>query len=134
MTTSNSKALNVALWVAQALLFLAFAGAGFIKVTTPVEELATKMAWAAELPNLVRFIGVSELLGAVGVILPALTRIKPVLTPTAAAALVVVMVLALGYHISHGETAMVGGPLVLGALATFVAWGRFLKAPIAPRG
>ena len=72
------------------------------------------------------------MLGAVGVVLPALTRVQPKLTPLAAAGLVVVMVLAMANHIMAGEFMIVPN-LVLGGLAAFVAWGRFKRAPIAPR-
>jgi len=128
-----SKGLHYGLWVAQVLLFAAFMMAGLMKVTTPIAELAVKMAWVAEMPALVRFIGTSELLGAIGVLLPAATRIKPILTPIAAAALVVVMVLAAGFHIYRGEIPQMAPSVILGLLAAFVAWGRFTKAPIAAR-
>ena len=81
----------------------------------------------------VRFIGISELAGAVGLILPALTRIKPALTPLAAALLGVVMVLAVGVHIFEGDFAGIVAPVVLGGLSAFVAWGRTKRAPIAAR-
>jgi hypothetical protein len=78
-------------------------------------------------------IGVCELLGAVGLILPSATRVLPVLTPVAASALTLVMVLAAGTHFSYGELPVIGVNVVLGGLAAFVAWGRFRRAPIAPR-
>lgn len=128
-----SKAMNVALWIAQLLLAAAFGMAGAMKATTPIAELTPKMPWVANLPYLVRFIGVSELAGALGLLLPALTRIKPWLTPLAALGLVVVMVLATAFHILRGEYPVLPVPLLLGALAAFVAWGRTRKAPIAAR-
>jgi len=85
------------------------------------------MAW------LVRFIGVAEVAGAIGLILPAATRIKPVLTPLAAVGILVIMVLATGFHIYKGEFHALPVTLLLGAMATFVAWGRFRKAPIPAR-
>ena len=128
-----SKGLHIALWIVQALLAFAFGAAGLMKATAPVEELAKNMAWVANsAPALVRFIGVSELLGAVGLILPAALRIKPVLTPVAASGLVVIMVLAAGVHLVNAE-AGVPVNVVLGGLAAFVAWGRLSKAPVAPR-
>lgn len=130
----SSKALHIALWAAQLVLGLAFLMAGFTKATQPMEVLATQMPWSAVVGTaLTRFIGVSELLGGVGLILPALTRIQPRLTPLAGAALALVMVLAALFHIVRGEYPVVGFNAVLGALAAFVAWGRFKKAPIAPR-
>jgi uncharacterized membrane protein YphA (DoxX/SURF4 family) len=128
-----SKALHIGLWGAQVLLAVAFLGAGVMKAFTPVAELATKMAWVNHVPaGLVPFIGVSELGGALGLLLPSLTRIKPVLTPVAAALLALVMVLGGAVHLSIGEPPIPN--VVLGALAVFVAWGRFQKAPIAARG
>jgi hypothetical protein len=131
---SRSRALHVSLWIVQVLLAAAFGMAGVMKTTTPIAELAQKMVWPGVVPAaLVRFIGVSELAAAIGLILPAATRIRPMLTAAAGAGLVVVMVLAAGFHISRGETQMVPINVTLGALAAFVAWGRGKKAPISPR-
>lgn len=130
----QQKVLNVSLWVAQALLFVAFGMSGFMKLTTPIETLGQSMAWVSATPaELVRFIGLSEVLGAIGLIVPALTRIKPVLTAWAGAGLATIMALASIVHITRGEFSAVPVNLVLGSLAAFVAWGRFRKAPIAPR-
>jgi len=134
-TARSSRGLHIGLWVAQGLLALAFLGAGVMKATTPLDELAKNMSFVTHVPGaLVRFIGVSEFLGSLGLILPSVSRIKPVLTPLAAAGLVLAMSLALVTHLMLGEFAAIGAPLVLGGLAAFVAWGRFKKAPIAPRG
>ena len=125
---------HFALWGAQVLLAVAFVGAGLMKATTPIEQLAAQMSWVAQVPPaLVRFIGVAELLGAAGLVLPAATRILPVLTPIAAAALALVMVLAGGTHVALGEAPMVIANVVIGAVAVFIAWGRFRHTPIAPR-
>src|SRR6266480_4551385 len=98
--TGPSKALNVGLWVAQVLLALAFGMAGTMKLLTPLVELGQKMAWVAAVPEpLVRFIGASELAGALGLLVPALTRIRPRLTALAGAGLTAVMVLALLFHL-----------------------------------
>lgn len=132
-TSAPGKGLHLGLWVAQVLLALAFGASGVMKTFTPVAELATKMAWVNHVPaGLVPFIGISEVAGALGLLLPALTRLKPVLTPVAAALLVVVMVLAGALHVSLGEPPLPN--VILGGLAAFVAWGRFKKAPIASRG
>jgi putative oxidoreductase len=126
-STRPSKALDISLWIVRALLALAFAMAGIIKSTQPIAELAKNVPWTGVIPAaLVRFIGVSELAGGLGLILPAATRFRPLLTPVAATGLLTIMVLAAGES----------GPLInftLGALAAFVAWGRFKKAPISPR-
>ena len=130
----SSRALHIVLWVAQVVLAVLFGMAGTMKATAPLAQLAQKMTWVAAVPAaLVRFIGVSELAAALGLLLPSATRIRPVLTPLAAAGLVVIMVLAAGFHSSRGEAQVVPVNLVLGALAAFVAWGRGKKAPIAPR-
>jgi putative oxidoreductase len=129
-----SKGLNIGLWVVQGLLGLAFTMAGVMKSTQPIAALAEKMIWPGVVPEaLVRFIGVSELLGGLGLILPAATRIKPGLTPLAAAGLATVMVLAAIFHVSRGEFGGLPVNFVMGGLMAFVAWGRFKKAPITPR-
>lgn len=129
-----SKGLHLSLWIVQVLLGVAFLAAGLMKATTPIADLAAKMSWVASAgAPLVRFIGVSELLGGLGLILPAATRIKPLLTPLAGAALALVMVLAAGTHVALGEYGALAPNFVLGGLAAFVAWGRFKQAPIAPR-
>ena len=133
-TASPSKGLHIALWVVQGLLAAAYLMAGSMKLTQPIADLAVKMNWVNHTPaGLVRFIGAAELTGMLGLILPSVTRIKPVLTPLAAGALVVVMAMAAAFHVYIGEPQMMVPSLVLGALAAFVAWGRFKKAPIQPR-
>jgi uncharacterized membrane protein YphA (DoxX/SURF4 family) len=129
-----SKALHVGLWVVQCLLGAIFLAVGTMKATQPIANLANALGWPAEVPAaLVRFIGVAEFLGGLGLILPAATRIKPMLTPLAGIGLATAMLFATVFHISHGEFGAVAAPLVLGCLAAFVAWGRATKAPIAPR-
>jgi putative oxidoreductase len=126
--------LHYALWAVQVLLALAFGMAGVMKSTAPIAELAHKLVWPGVVPAaLVRFIGLSELAGALGLVLPSATRIKPALTPLAAAGLVIVMVLASLFHLSRGEMGALPINATLGALAAFVAWGRTRKAPITPR-
>jgi len=124
--------VNILLWLVQILLACAFGMAGVMKSTQPVDVLAANgIAWAPQLPlALVRFIGVSEFLGAVGLILPALTKIKPFLTPLAALGLLTIMILAMGFHVSRGEAGALPVNMVLGGLAAFVAWGRTSKVPI----
>jgi putative oxidoreductase len=83
---------------------------------------------------LLRFIGISEALGAVGLILPSALRILPKLTPLAAVGLATVMALAIPFHASRGELLQaLPANVILGSLAAFVAWGRTWPAPIAPR-
>jgi uncharacterized membrane protein YphA (DoxX/SURF4 family) len=133
-SASGGKGLTIALWIAQVLLAVGFGMAGWMKIMSPMPELVEKMGWPGALPEpLVRFIGAAELSGAVGVVLPAATRILPFLTPVAAAGLVLVMVLALLFHLSRGELGAVPINVILGGLAAFVAWGRLRKARIEPR-
>lgn len=128
------RGLNAGLWVAQGLLAFAFLAAGVMKLTAPIEQLAEGMAWVeGPLGGVVRFIGLAELLGAIGVVLPAALRIKPALTPAAAGGLLTVMVLAAGTHVAMGDVAGMVPALVLGALAAFVVWGRTKAAPIHAR-
>jgi putative oxidoreductase len=127
-TARASKRLHITLWTVQILLALVFALTGAMTVTQPIEALPASLA-GVPLP-LVRFIGAAELLGAAGLILPAATRIAPVLTPLSGLGLALVMLLASLVHISRGEFAMVLLPVVLGALSAFVAWGRGKRAPI----
>lgn len=132
--TEPSKALNITLWVVQFTLAFAFGTAGFTKLTQPLANLAQMMPWTTAVPSeMVRFIGAAELAGALGLLLPALSRIKPLLTALAGAGLLVVMVLAAGFHLTRAEYGALPINLVLGGLAAFVAWGRYKKAPISPR-
>lgn len=129
-----SKGLHLGLWVAQGLAAFAFLGAGATKLSTPIAELATKMPWVTHFPELaVRAIGAAELAGALGLVLPSALRIQPRLTPLAAAGLVLVMLGAAGTHVVLGEAPMMAPSVILGGLAAFVAWGRGVKAPIAPK-
>ena len=126
---------KIGLWVAQILLALVFGSAGFMKLFQPIEALVPMMAWVGSSPEwLVRFIGFVEIAGALGMILPAATRILPWLTPLAALGFAIIQVLAVGVHVSMGDIAM-SWPmnLVLLALSLLVIWGRTRKAPIAAR-
>ena len=125
--------MNVVLWIVQVLLAAAFGMSGVMKSTMPILELALQVPWADDVPvAFVRFIGIVELTGAVGLILPALTRIKPELTPLAALGILTVMLLAMLFHISRGEFGVLPINLVLGAMAAFIAWGR-RRVPIPAR-
>lgn len=125
--------MNVGLWVGQVLVAAAFGMAGIMKTVTPIEELVQKMPWFVPVPWLPRVIGPLEIAGALGVLVPSITRVRPMLTPLAGLGLTTVMVLAAAMHIVRGEIRMVPVNVLLGALASFVAWGRLRKAPIDPR-
>jgi uncharacterized membrane protein YphA (DoxX/SURF4 family) len=128
------KVWNIALWVVQVLLAIVFGMAGFMKSTQPIAALAERMVWPGDVPALfVRYIGLVELAGALGVIFPAAMRMKPLLTPLAAAGFTTIMLLATIFHSVRGEFSALPTTFILGGLAVFVAWGRWKKAPIASR-
>lgn len=132
VAVSRARALHIGLWAAQGLLAVAFGLASFMKLTTPYAQLVSTQAWAQSMPEaLIRFIGLTEVAGTLGLILPAATRIKPILTPLAAVGLAIIMIPAAGVHLMHREPPIAN--IVLAALAVFVAWGRFKRAPISPR-
>ena len=124
--------MNIALWIVQILLALAFAMAGIMKVTQPIDRLETRMGWVKDVgPRGVRLIGSLEILGAIGLILPAVTGILPWLTPVAAACLALTMVGAMITHWRRGEYSGIGVNLVLLILTLFVVYGRFAIIPIS---
>ncbi|MEH7253268.1 DoxX family protein [Neobacillus niacini] len=117
--------MNIALWIVQILLALMFLMAGSTKAFT-YEKAKASMPWVQDTSKgLVIFIGVAELLGALGLILPLALRIAPILTPLAALGLGVVMILAAGFHAKRKENKAIGMNIILLALALFVAIGRF---------
>jgi uncharacterized membrane protein len=119
--------VNVALWIAAALLALAFGAAGLMKITGRREQMLERMPWVADFSQgQVKAIGVVEVLGALGLILPAVAGIAPLLVPLAAAGLAVTSVLAAVMHLRRGDgVASIVPVTVLFVLAVFVAWGRF---------
>jgi uncharacterized membrane protein len=118
--------VNVVLWALQGVLAAAFLLAGLMKTTRPKDRLAPKLPWVEDVSiGTLRFIGIAEFLGAVGLILPAATGILPIFTPIAAAALAVVMVLAAFTHGRRREPSGIAFNAVLFALLAVVAWGRF---------
>ncbi|MFK7931024.1 MAG: DoxX family protein [Myxococcota bacterium] len=131
----RSKLLHYGLWIVQLLLAFSFIAAGGMKLAMPLEELAANgIALAGRAPFwFVKFTGFVEVLGGVGLILPAALRILPVLTPAAAIGLVVTMIAAAGEHAMNAEFGPIVAPVILGLMAAFVAWGRLMGAPIASR-
>lgn len=127
--------MNIALWIVQVLLAFFFLMAGGNKLVTPIADLAQQIGpWVTEMPELlIRFIGLAEVAGALGLILPAATRIKPILTAFAADGLAIIMVLAALFHLTRSEYGPIAFNVVLFLLATFVFYGRWKLAPIAPR-
>ena len=118
--------MNIVLWIIAGVLALAFAAAGLMKATAPKEKLAESMDWVEDFsPATIKLIGVVEILGAIGLVLPAALDIAPALTPLAASGLTLTMVLAALTHLRRKEHQMIVVNVVLGALALFVAIMRF---------
>lgn len=133
-TPVPAKSLRFGLWTAQLLMALLYAYSGFMKFTTPIPQLSQMMPWTGDVPEtFVRVIGVIDFAAGVGLVLPALTRILPRLTPLAAAGSTLLQVLAFGFHTWRGEYAVLWLNIILLALSVFVLWGRTKKAPILPR-
>ncbi|MBM4297967.1 MAG: DoxX family protein [Deltaproteobacteria bacterium] len=117
--------MNITLWIVQALLAALFLFAGSMKFIMPVEEMTKQIAMPVWF---LYFIGASEVLGALGLILPWLLGIKPWLTPLAAGGLVIIMIGATGTTLITGDYASTAIPIVVGILCAFVAYGRSKKA------
>jgi uncharacterized membrane protein YphA (DoxX/SURF4 family) len=124
--------MNIAIWVVQIFLALVFLLSGALKVTQPIERLARLMKYVTAIkpPQLVRLIGILELLAAIGLILPAITGILPWLTPVAAFGLVLTMIGAMILHVRIGEGSQIAPNIVLLLLAAFVAVSRFVIVPL----
>jgi uncharacterized membrane protein YphA (DoxX/SURF4 family) len=124
--------MNIVLWILQVLLGLAFIAAGANKVIRGQKSADRKgMEWVTAVPApLLTFIGVCEVLGGLGLILPAATGIWPWLTPLAAALLTVVMVLAAGFHARRSERQNLTGNLIIGALTLLLTLGRIFVVPL----
>ncbi|NBP69228.1 MAG: DoxX family protein, partial [Cytophagia bacterium] len=119
----------------QSLLAAMFLMAGANKLFQSIPELSKMLPWVVTVPEgLVRFIGISELLGGIGLLLPGILKIKPTLTVWAAIGLAVIMFLASFFHISRGETSLISMNFIFMGLALFVAWGRTKKVPISAKG
>ena len=118
--------MNIALWIIQSLLALLFLFAGGMKLILPIEEMTQQIA----MPGLfLRFIGVCEVLGGLGLVLPWLVGIRPGLTPLAAVGLLIIMIGATATTIIIGQVVTSILPLVVGILCLFVAYGRWRLAP-----
>ena len=118
--------MNLALWIVAIVLAATFAGSGLMKLLVPKDKLVSSgQGWAQDYtPTNIRLIGFVELLGAAGLILPAVTHIVPILVPLAAIGLGLFMVGAAVVNARRNDAATIAVNLVLIALAVFVAWGR----------
>lgn len=121
------RRMETALWTAQVLLAAIFLATGLTKLTQPRAQLAAgPMSWAADVTDAeFRAVGLLEVLGALGLVLPGALGIAPVLTPVAAVGLALTMVGAIATHVRMGETDRLAVPIVLLALTLFVAVERF---------
>lgn len=117
-------AINIILWITQGLLAATFIWAGFMKIFKP-EDLP--FPWIKDNTNLVLFTGMVDLLGGLGIVLPALLRIQPKLTIFAAYGIIVLMTVASVFHIARAEANDIGFNVFMALLAAFVAWGRQTK-------
>src|SRR5882757_7051129 len=119
--------MNLALWIVAIVLAAAFVGSGLVKEVVPKDKLVTAgQGWAQDYSQTnIRLIGLAEILGAIGLVLPAAVHIAPILVPLAAVGLALVMVGAAVVHARRNEAPMVAMNAVLLVLAVFVAWGRF---------
>ena len=118
--------MNIVLWLVQTLLALLFLFTGGMKLIMPIEEMTQQIP----MPGLfLRFIGVCEVLGGLGLVLPWLLGIRPGLTPLAAAGLVIIMIGATATTIMTGQLAISLVPLAVGILCLFVAYGRWRLVP-----
>ncbi|MDX2007976.1 MAG: DoxX family protein [Meiothermus sp.] len=116
--------MDIVLWIVQVLLALAFLAAGAMKLTQPKSRLVANLKWAEDFSESnIKLIGLAEVLGALGLVLPMWTGILPWLTPLAAAGLAVLMIGASATHFRRKETMVPSG--VLGVLAVLVGLGRF---------
>ena len=127
--------MNIILWILQIVLALAFVVSSYLLSFGAAQaQLQPSMQWIAAVPQpLLIFISLCEVLGAVGLILPMATKIQPRLTPLAAALLTVLMLLAMGFHITRGEYSNLVLNLIFGGVAAFIAYGRWVLVPVKPR-
>jgi DoxX-like family len=124
---SAGRNLNVVLWIIQGLLALLFLFAGGVKLILPIASMAKQVA----LPGwFLRFIGVAEVLGGIGLILPGITRIRTGLTSLAACGLVIIMIGATWITATEGSIRSALFPLAVGLLAAFIAYARSRLAPL----
>jgi uncharacterized membrane protein YphA (DoxX/SURF4 family) len=119
--------VNVVLWILQILIALVFLFAGGVKLVGPLDQFMKGMpSWLT--PGFLRFIGVCEVAGGLGLILPRLLRIKPGLTPIAAVALIGIMIGATVVTVTGASPAQAASPVIVGCLLAFIAYGRWRLA------
>jgi uncharacterized membrane protein YphA (DoxX/SURF4 family) len=119
--------MNIVLWVLQAALAAVFLSAGLPKIAKPKEELVASMGkWVNSFPAMgVKLLGLVEVLGAIGLIVPPLAGVAPALSPVAAVGIIVIMLGAIVAHARESAGSKIAMNVVLAVLAAVVAWGRF---------
>ncbi len=130
----QKSVLNILLWTIQLLLAALFLLSGIMKLGYPISKLATMYPWTGQVsPVYVRLLGIVDLAGGLGLLLPSVLRIRPILTVWAAAGIIVLMVLAILFHISRGEASVTGFNMIVILLAGVVVWGRTRRYPVYPK-
>jgi len=124
--------MRALLWTAQVLVGVPFILIGYMKVATPIADLSKTIPWTGQLPEaFVRTMGIIDMAGGLGLLLPGLTRIKPTVTAHAALGCVLLQFCAIIFHVSRGEVQAIPVNLVFLPLAAFVFWGRLTRWPVA---
>ena len=124
----TSGILNALMWIVQVMLSVSLFWAAWTKLFTPIVEIAQMWPWTGEVsPNFVKFTGLIDLLGGLGLVIPPLFQMNKKLVPLAAIGIVLLMISASAFHIMRGEASQIGFNLIFAALTAFVAWGRLSK-------
>lgn len=122
---------QILVWMVQVLVALVFIYAGYIKLIQPISELSNTIPWTADVYTwFVRFIGLVDLIGGLGLLLPSVLRIQPHYAYCAAWSLCGVMILAMAFHLFRGEYDGIAVNVVLFGMLYFIGWARYKKFPI----
>lgn len=122
--------MNIALWIVAGVFGVAYVAGGIIKLTMPYEKYAAKLHWPEDFtPGNVRFMGAVEVLGGIGLVLPALVDVAPILVPIAASGMALYMAGAITERLRRSEYKELLGDLLFLAAMIFIAWGRFAIEP-----
>ena len=122
--------MNIALWIVAGIFGVAYVAGGIVKLTMSYEKYAAKLGWPGDFtPGNVRFMGVVEILGGIGLVLPGLVGVAPVLVPVAASCMALYMAGAITERLRRGEYKELLGDLLFLAAMVFIAWGRFAIEP-----
>ncbi|WP_328528067.1 DoxX family protein [Nocardioides sp. NBC_00368] len=122
--------MNIALWIVASVFAFGYIVGGIVKLTMPYEKYTAKTHWPEDFtPGNVRFMGVVEVLGGIGLVVPGLVGVAPTLVPVAASCMALYMAGAVTERIRRGEYKELLGDLVFLAAMVFIAWGRFAIEP-----